>query len=290
VGRRLGIGILRSFALPWAEIVEAWQRYDGWEEIESIWGVDHFMRPSAPRAPHFDGWTALASLAALTTRARIGLLVTCNTFRHPALLAKMATTVDHASGGRLELGIGAGWFVPEHTAFGIPFPTGGERVARVEEAVALLDVLLREEGVTFTGRFYQTEDATLRPGAVQRPRPPITIGGHGPRMIKVAARYADRFNTFGTVAEMRERHARLSEELAAIGRDPATIIRSCYGGPHNLGADPWESPDAFANVVGRYTEGTGITEFILEPPSAAQLPVAERILKETLPGLRALDT
>ena len=259
MGRQLSVGILRSFALPWPEIVEAWQRYDGWEEIDSIWGVDHFMRPSAPRAPHFDGWMALATLAGLTKRARIGLLVTCNTFRHPSLVAKMATTVDHASGGRLELGIGAGWFVPEHTAFGIPFPTGGERVARVEEAVALLDVLLREERCDV--HWPSTTRRTMRrcgPGSVQRPRPPITIGGHGPRMIKVAARYADRFNTFGTVAEMRERHARLSDELAAIGRDPATIIRSCYGGPHNLGADPWESADAFADVIGRYREGTGL--------------------------------
>jgi hypothetical protein len=286
VASGLSIGILRSFASPWPEIVEAWQRYDGWEEIDSIWGVDHFMRPSAPQAPHFDGWTALASLAALTKRARIGLLVTCNTFRHPSLLAKMATTVDHASGGRLELGIGAGWFEPEHTAFGIPFPSPGERAGRVEEAVVLLDALLRVEGVTFSGRYYQTADATLRPGSVQRPRPPITIGGHGPRMIKVAARYADRFNTFGTVAEMRERHGRLSEELAAIGRDSSTIIRSCYGGPHNLGADPWESSEAFVDVIGRYTEETGITEFILEPPTAAQVPVARRILEETLPGLR----
>jgi len=185
------------------------------------------------------------------------------------------------------LGIGAGWYVPEHTAFGIPFPTGGERVARVEEAVALLDVLLREENVTFAGEYYRTEGATLRPGSVQRPRPPITIGGHGPRMIKVAARYADRFNSFGTVAEMRERHARLSDELAAIGRDPATIIRSCYGGQHNLGGDPWASPEGFADVIGRYMEGTGITEFILEPPTVSQLPTAERILKETLPALRA---
>jgi hypothetical protein len=85
---------------------------------------------------------------------------------------------------------------------------------------------------------------------------------------------------------MQERHARLSDELAAVGREPATIIRSCYGGPHNLGADPWESPEAFSDVIGRYTEWTGITEFILEPPSASQIPTAERILKETLPALR----
>lgn len=283
----LSVGILKNFALPWPEIVAAWQRYDATEGIDSIWGVDHFMRPSAPEAPHFDGWAALAALAPLTRRARIGVLVTCNTFRHPALLAKMATTVDHASGGRLELALGAGWFAPEHEAFGIPLPGPGERVARAEESVALLDALLREEQVSFAGRYYRTADATLRPGPQQRPRPPLTIGGHGPRMLKVAARYADRWNSFGTVAEMRERSDRLTAACEAIGRDPGSILRSCYGGPQNLGADPWQSADAFADMVGRYAGGTGITEFILEPPAEAQWPVAERILAETVPGLRA---
>ncbi len=282
----LSIGILQNFARPWPEIVAAWRRYDATDGIDTIWGVDHFMRPSAPESPHFEGWTALAALAPLTRRARIGLLVTCNTFRNPALVAKMAATVDHASGGRLELGIGAGWYEAEHTAFGIPLPRGGERVARVEEAVALIDALLPGEDVTFSGRYYQTEDATLRPGPLQRPRPPITIGGYGPRMLAVAARYADRWNSFGSLTEMRERSVRLTEACAAIGRDPGSILRSCYGGPPVFGVDPWESADAFAEVIGRYSEGTGITEFFLEPPTAGQWAGAERILGETVAGMR----
>jgi alkanesulfonate monooxygenase SsuD/methylene tetrahydromethanopterin reductase-like flavin-dependent oxidoreductase (luciferase family) len=159
-------------------------------------------------------------------------------------------------------------------------------VGRFEEAVILIDTLLTQDTTCFDGTYYQVRDAPFRPGPVQRPRPPLTLGAHGPRMLRFAARYADRWNSYGTTAEIRERNDRLDEACAAIGRDPAAIIRSLYGWTIPMGADPWSSPDAFADVVGRYREA-GMSEFLMEAPHEEQFPMMERIAQDVLPGLRA---
>src|SRR5438045_6611008 len=119
--------------------------------FHSVWDCDHFVQPSRPTGPYFEAWTLLAGLAAVTSRIRIGVLVSSNTFRHPALLAKQAVTVDHLSNGRLELGLGAGWFEAEHRMFGIDFPDPAERVARFREAVEVIDQLLRNDETTYHG-------------------------------------------------------------------------------------------------------------------------------------------
>ena len=155
--------------------------------------------------------------------------MSCNTFRHPGLLAHEAMTVDHVSNGRLELGLGAGWFVPEHEQFGIPLPPPGELVGRFHEAVQIVDGLLRHGQLTFTGKYYRLTGAHVRPSPIQRPRPPLTLGAHKTRMLRICAEYADAWNSFGTLGEMRERNAILDEHCAAIGRDPGTIWRSFYG-------------------------------------------------------------
>lgn len=265
-------------------MVRHWQAF---EELgfDSIWHADHYQRPSIPDAPFLEGWTLLAALALKTTRPRIGILVTSNTFRHPPLLAKQAVTVDHISNGRLELGIGTGWFKGEHENFGVPFPEPPELVDRFQEAVVLIDKLLTLDVTTFEGKYYQVRDAPFRPEPVQRPRPPLTLGAHGPRMLRFAARYADRWNSHGTAAEIRERNAFLDEACAAIGRDPGEIIRSLYGWTIPMGIDPWSSPDAFSDVVGRYREA-GMSEFLMEAPHEHQFPMMERIAAEVLPGLR----
>jgi alkanesulfonate monooxygenase SsuD/methylene tetrahydromethanopterin reductase-like flavin-dependent oxidoreductase (luciferase family) len=201
------------------------------------------------------------------------------------LLVKQAITVDHISGGRLEFGLGTGWSEPEHVAFGVPFPEPAERVARFAEAVELCDRLLTHEVTTWDGRYYRVRDAIMRPPPVQRPRPPFTLGAHGPKMLGIAARYADRWNSYGPVADIRDRNARLDDACAAIGRDPGEILRSLYGWTLALGADPWSSPDSFADIVGRYREA-GIDEFLMEAPHEEQFPVAERIANDLLPTLR----
>jgi alkanesulfonate monooxygenase SsuD/methylene tetrahydromethanopterin reductase-like flavin-dependent oxidoreductase (luciferase family) len=224
-------------------------------------------------------------VAACTSRIRIGVLVSSNTFRHPALLAKQAVTVDHVSNGRLELGIGAGWFGLEHDSFGIPFPEPGERVDRFEEAVEIVDLLLRQDVTTYEGRHYRLQEAPFRPGPVQQPRPPLTLGAHGPRMLRLVAKHADRWNSYGSVEEMRARSAAIDRNCAAIGRDPSRIIRSLYGWPKIIGADPWSSEAVFRDVVARYA-AAGISEFIFEPPTDGQWETMEHICAGVIPGLR----
>jgi alkanesulfonate monooxygenase SsuD/methylene tetrahydromethanopterin reductase-like flavin-dependent oxidoreductase (luciferase family) len=282
-------GICTDQNLPWPTLVERWQYFERLG-FDSAWDCDHFNQPSRPTGPYYEGWTLLAALAARTERIRVGVLVSCNTFRHPGLLAQEAVTVDHVSNGRLELGFGAGWFVPEHERFGIPFPPPGELVGRFHEAVQVLDSLLRNETTTFAGRYYQLKGAYVRPGPVQRPRPPLTLGAHGPRMLRICAEYAESWNSFGTVEEIRERNRILDEHCAAIGRDPATIWRSFYGWASQMASqglpDPWQSVDAFQDVVGRYS-AVGINEFVIDQPRPEQFPVLERVATDIIPKLRA---
>src|ERR671930_740668 len=190
MGRELRFGICTDQNLPFETLVERWQYFERLG-FDSVWDCDHFNQPSSPDGPYFEGWTLLAALAVKTERIRIGVLVSSNTFRHPALLAQQAVTLDHVSRGRLEVGLGAGWFELEHERVGIPFPPPRERVDRFREAVEVVDLLLRNETASFDGRYYRLSDASVRPGPVQKPRPPLTLGAHGRRMLRVCAEYAD---------------------------------------------------------------------------------------------------
>jgi F420-dependent oxidoreductase-like protein len=277
-------GIVTDQNLPWTTLVERWQRFEALG-FDSAWDCDHFIQPSRPTGPYFEAWTLLAGLAALTHHIRLGVLVSSNTFRHPSLLAKEVVTVDHISHGRLEVGLGAGWYEPEHPMFGIEFPPPGERVIRFQEAVEILDGLLRDEATSYQGAFYQVKDAPTRPRPVQEPRPPLVLAGHRPRMLRIVARYADTWNSFGTVQEMRERNVRLDEECARIGRDPRAIVRSLYGWAAMMPSDPWDSVDAFRDMVGRYREA-GVNEFLIDQPRPPQEAVLERVAAEVVPSLR----
>jgi F420-dependent oxidoreductase-like protein len=280
----LQFGLCTDQNLSWEDTVQRW-RYFEQLGFDSVWDCDHYQQPSRPHGPYFEGWTLLAALAAETSRIRVGVLVSCNTFRHPALLAKQAMTVDHISHGRLELGLGAGWFEPEHKAFGIPFPEAPELVAQFREAVQVVDLLLRQDITTFNGTYYQITEAPFRPAPVQKPRPPLTLGAHRSKMLRIVAEYADRWNSHGTVDEIGERNRILDEHCAAIGRDPSAIIRSLYGWAALMPADPWESRDAFSEVVGRYRE-VGINEFIIDAPGPDRFSVMEQIAADVIPALR----
>lgn len=281
----LRFGIIRNNILSWDETLAQWQRFEALG-FDSVWNCDHFQRPSDPAGPHMDAWMVLAGVAACTSRIRIGVLVSGNTFRHPALLAKEAVTVDHISGGRMELGIGTGWFKLEHESFGFPFPDSRELVDRFEEAVEIVDLLMRQDVTTYDGRYYQLKEAPFRPRPVQQPRPPLTLGAHGPRMLRLVAKHADRWNSYGSVDEMRARNEAIDRNCAEIGRDPGSIVRSLYGWPKIIGADPWSSAEVFIDVVERY-RAAGITEFIFEPPANGQWATMERICDEIIPALRA---
>lgn len=283
--RELRFGICTDQNMPWPETARRWQAL---EEMgfDSLWDCDHLIQPSRPTGPYFEGWTLLAALAAVTRRARIGVLVSSNTFRHPALLAKEAVTVDHISDGRVDVGIGAGWYRPEHEKFGIDFPETRELVGRFREAVEIIDSLLRDEYTTYQGRYYQLDEAPMRPGPVQRPRPPLVLGAKGPKMLEIVARYADSWNSSGSVEELGQRNRVLDEACAAIGRDPDEIQRSLYGWAAIMPYDPWASVDAFAEVIGRYRE-VGINEFLIDQPPDDKWPVMERVAAEVIPTLRS---
>lgn len=284
MSRQLRFGICTDQNLPWPTLVERWQLFETLG-FDSVWDCDHFVQPSRPDGPYLESWTLLAALAARTERIRLGVLVSCNTFRHPALLAKQAVTVDQISGGRLELGLGAGWFQPEHEMFGLDFPPPGTLVERFREAVEVVDTLLRNDVASYEGKHYRLNQARFRPGPVQKPRPPLTLGAHRPRMLEIVARYADAWNSHGTVEEIRTRNAILDEHCDRLGRDPSTIVRSLYYWVPRSEDDPWASVDAFQDVVGRYRE-VGIEEFIVDQPRQEQHAVLERVATEVLPKLR----
>ena len=290
-GNDMGIrfGICTDQNLTFDTLVERWQRFEALG-FDSVWDCDHFNQTSNETGPYFEGWTLLAALAARTERIRVGVLVSCNTFRHPGLLAQSAMTVDHVSGGRLELGIGAGYTHGEHGRFGIELPPPGERVARFREAVQIVDHLLCNDTTTFNGRYYQLDGAYVRPAPIQKPRPPLTLAAHKPRMLRICAEFADTWNSLGSVEEIRERNRILDAHCADLGRDPATLRRSFYGWATVMSQqglpDPWESVGAFEDVIGRYRE-VGINEFIIDQPQAGQLDVLERIATDVIPPMRA---
>ena len=191
--------------------------------LHSVWVCDHLQSGPPDEGIH-EGWTILAALASSTSRVELGQLVTCTSFRHPALLAKMATTADAVSGGRLILGLGAGWYDAEYQAFG--YPTD-HRVGRFEEAIAIIAPLVRGERVTLAGRYYQVRDAVLRPPPDRRI--PMLVAAEGRRMLRLTARYADAWNTawFGLPDDLLQRRlAELNAALEAEGRDPDTLRRT----------------------------------------------------------------
>lgn len=203
----------------WPELRDTWKLIDTLG-YDTAWVFDHFFAIlSDPSGPCFEGWVSLAALAAQTSRVQAGVLVTGNTYRHPTLLAKMAATLDHASGGRLIMGIGGAWFEQEHNAYGIPFYTTAERIRRLDEAAEIIKRLWSEKQVTFEGRYYQLKDAYCEPKPLQQPRPPIMIGGSGEKlMLRVVAKHADQWNTFGSPEVFRHKIEVLKEHCSAVGR------------------------------------------------------------------------
>lgn len=281
MARRFRFGICTDQNMTWEKTVERWQLFEQLG-FESAWLCDHLVQPSHPEGPYFEAWTLLAGLAARTEKIRLGVLVTSNTFRYPSVLAKSAVTVDHISNGRLEVGLGAGWYEPEHTMFGIPFPETKELVSRFGEAVKVVDLLLREDTASFDGKYYSLREAPSRPPAVQRPRPPLLLGAFGPRMLRITARYAETWNAFGTPDEMRQRNQMLDEICHGIGRDPDTLDRSLYYWASAVDQDPWASDQAFHDFIGPYVEA-GVNQFLLDQPRDDQLDMLERVAREVIP-------
>lgn len=203
--------------LSWPELLDRvrWSEDAG---FTGAWIFDHFQPLYGdPTGPCLEGWTLLAALGAATGRIRLGTLVTGVTYRHPSILATEVVTVDHVSNGRVECAIGGAWYEPEHRQLGIAFPSDGERISRLEEAVQVLRLLMTTDNASFDGRFYGLDHATYRPRPVQQPHPPIWIGGSGNRLLRIAGRYADAWHGLGDHAEFT-RKTRLLDAAAEAAR------------------------------------------------------------------------
>jgi F420-dependent oxidoreductase-like protein len=297
--------------VSWEQVVEAVARAEALG-FDSAWVYDHFIPIWGDAdGPVLEGWTLLAALAKRTSRIRLGVLVTGNTYRNPALIAKMATTVDHVSNGRVTLGMGAGWFEPEHRAFGFEFGSARERAERLAEALQVITLLWTEKRPSFEGRYYRLDRTPFEPAPVQRPHPPIIVGGQGKKwIVPLVGRHADGWNavTGVTPEGIRERVEIIRDACAEAGRSPCpshvsvllpvvrltriplagSLIR--LGARFVVDADQARAllvgpPAAMARDVRRYVDA-GANEIIfgILPPFDPR--TIERLAREVVPAVR----
>jgi F420-dependent oxidoreductase-like protein len=307
---RFGVQLAPENA-SYGEIVETFRLI---EELgyDTAWLNDHFIPVTSDKEnSHFESWTLLAALATQTQRVRIGILVTGNTYRHPAVLAKMATTVDHISRGRLDFGIGAGWEEFEHRAYGIPFYTAKERAERLDEALKVITLLWRADHPSFDGKYYQLRDAPFAPKPLQQPNPPIVIGGQGKKWIMpIIARYADEWNVPVGVGRkgMKERLEFVREECKRLNRAPCVREVSVFLPLANITSIPLAgdatrlgarllygkrisrsvlagSPDEIKAMIQEYVDA-GATSIIITTRPSLNRDLMRRFAAEIMPAFR----
>jgi F420-dependent oxidoreductase-like protein len=297
--------------VEWPVLLDLWQKADGWG-YDSLWNFDHFYPIFvAPEGPCLESWTTLAALAQATTHARIGTLVSGNTYRHPCVTAKMAATLDHVSGGRFNLGIGAGWFELEHRAFGIDFKTVPERLRALDEACRIVKSMFTQEKTTLRGRYYTVTDAIGLPQPVQKPHPPIMIGGTGEKvLLRIVAEHADLWNTASQAERMKHLIDVIDRHGEAIGRDTSTIEKTvliplCYKAPKERedfvmgliaqmeGSDPQAArrrimiggKEECFDTIDRYRR-VGVTHFIFMTFVPFNEDEIQRFAEEVMPAAR----
>ncbi len=277
---RFGIQTPQQNSNGWHDMLAVWQEVERLG-FDTAWVFDHFLPIfSDPSGPCMEGWTALSALAMATERIRLGVMVTGNTYRHPAVLAKTAATVDIISHGRLIFGIGGGWFEREHAAFGISFPGIGERLERLEESLTLIKQLWTQDTTSYTGRYYQLHKAPFLPKPVQTPHPPILVGASGERVaLGIVARHADMWNSFGPPALFRHKIARLDEHCQRIGRDPDTIEKSVL-------VTGMFTPDQARQKVEDYVDA-GVTHIIFSVETAQDIEAVRTFARDVMPAFRS---
>jgi alkanesulfonate monooxygenase SsuD/methylene tetrahydromethanopterin reductase-like flavin-dependent oxidoreductase (luciferase family) len=273
---------------------------DRWRAAEELgfdvlWNVDAVVEPDLPGHPIFDGPSTLAMMATHTSRIRIGTLVSSLYFRNPVTLTKATVTVDRRSDGRVELALGVGDPSVGAAAAGLDWPPP-ERVERFREFVELVDLLLRQEMTEYEGRYFRCDRLESYPRPVQSPRPPITIAAHGPKMMKIAAEFADGWSSWGGYdvqteddffAVTKDRNARFDDLCSSYGRDPRGIRHSLVCFPP---LTPWESASYFEDLIGRY-RSIGIDEFVVYWPGhwrdePREDIVFEEVCRDVIPRLR----
>jgi F420-dependent oxidoreductase-like protein len=255
-------------------MLKIWQQADAEPLLEHAWLFDHFYPIIGDsHGPCLEGWTTLTALAASTTRLRVGLMVTGNTYRHPPVLAKIASTLDVISNGRLDFGLGAGWNEEESTAYNIPLYKPGERLRRLEESCEIIKRMWTETSATFEGRYYQVKDAYCEPKPIQKPTPPFVIGGGGEQLtLRIVAKYASIWNLPGGSAEnYKHKSDILDQHCAEIGRDPASITRSIQ-----LAVNPDDIQET-VNTIKSFID-IGVTHIIL----TFRTPYPDNIVKRSV--------
>ena len=278
----------------WRDIA-ALARFSEEAGFDSLWVFDHLIYRYEevddldPQGP-WECWSNLAALAAITSRAEIGPVVCCTSFRNPALLAKIADTVEEISGGRLVLGLGAGWNKPDYDEFGFPYD---HRVSRFEEALTIIHGLLRTGKIDFEGQYYSARDCELRPRGPRPEGPPIMIGSSVPRMLGLLARYGDQWNGWGvqTVDKVIEHREKVDAAMESAGRDPATVERTlallvdlptATGRPSEREVIGFKArtPEELAEHLFRYAdEGVSHVQLMLDPNTLGGLELAARTLE-----------
>jgi F420-dependent oxidoreductase-like protein len=274
----------------------------GWD---GIWYADHFMpNEPDPSEPCHEVWTTLAALAALVPRLRIGPLVLGNTYRHPAVVANMAATLDHISGGRLVLGLGGGWQENEHAAYGLEFHTVGTRLRMLDEACQVIKALFTERRASFEGRHYRLHDAPMEPKPLQDPLP-LMIGGGGEKVtLRIAAQHADEWNVWGDVARLRQKMEVLDAHCERLGREPSSLQRSAAVLVHlsdderqvrRINEEPQARPSIAGNsarlaeIVADYA-AAGVDALIVPdfhlPHGTAKTEFLDRFIEEVAPVAR----
>jgi F420-dependent oxidoreductase-like protein len=264
--------------------------------FNSFWLFDHFMPfLVGKKKDYLEAWTTLSSLAAETSSIRLGTLVTCVSYRNPALLAKISSTIDVLSGGRLEFGIGAGWYSAEYEAYGYPFPRAGVRLAQLKEAISIIKGMWTHPQFTFEGRYYTVRDAVCEPKPLQTPHPPVLIGGSRPKMLQLMAEEADIANFGYRVFGLRKTASTLDTLCKKVGRAPSDLVKSYTGvcfvtkgllkvflnTPH-LDVVVAGSPTRCADKIDRLLM-LGFTYFILQFIGRDRLKGMEVFAKEVIP-------
>ena len=321
---RFGVFVPQGWIMDLVDIGDPVEKYEAMTRVaqtaeqlgfDSVWLFDHFHTYYKPvLETTFECWTSTAALARDTSRIRIGQMVTCNGYRNPALMAKMASTVDVLSHGRLDFGIGAGWYEHEYRAYGYEYPpTPGDRLRRLDEALQVITAMWTEPYATFDGQYYQVAGAINEPKGVQKPHPPIWIGGSGEKVtLKLAAKYGDAINLGGHVNDMAFYHHKLDVLKAhcdSVGRDPADLIHSANVVTTLL--QPGDDPVALTE---RYRRGQTLEEYkansvvggpqevidtygrlidagidyiiVADLPGVASTDILERVASEVLPAFK----
>jgi F420-dependent oxidoreductase-like protein len=254
---------------PWADFLAVWRAADEMDVFEPAWTMDHFYPLTPPiEGPHLESWAVLAAMAQATRRLRLGCMVNGMHYRHPAVTANAAATLDHISNGRFVLGLGAGWFEPESDAYGIELGTLKERFDRLDEGLEVVTSLLQNELTNFSGKYYRLTDARCEPKPIQR-KLPIAVGGKGPnRTLRSVARWADHWDTIAnSPADWQALNETLIERCAEIGRNPSEILRSVHlFWPYD--ADPKQLAD---QAAGFHAAGVDLVIFSMRGPYEVRL-------------------